>query len=172
MDLLYYLFIGSIALAAALASLAIWAPRISVVRCSALALTILFAPIAYLQMAELLSKPKPMAYEWYERQTDKAIVLGISFDEGQAIYLWLRLPHSKEPRYYKIPWSVKFAQKLEDASDEAVQRNGQILMRNPFIIDGFDDLGDLNVEIVPPAAPLPKQPRFPPRIVDPREMPI
>lgn len=172
MDLLYYLFIAALGLAAALASLAIWAPRISLVRCAALGLAMLFVPIAYVQMAELLSKPKPMKYEWYERQTDKAVVLGVNLDEGNAIYLWLRLPQSKDPRYYKIPWSVKFAEQLEDAADEAVQRNAQILLRNPFIMDGHDDLGDLNVEIVPPPSPLPKQPRFPPRIIDPREMPI
>ena len=60
----------------------------------------------------MLSKPKPASFEWYERGTDNAVLLGVSFDEGQFIYLWLRIADALEPRSYVIPWNLKLAEKL------------------------------------------------------------
>ena len=64
MDILFYAFAGATGVAAALASLAIWAPRPTRVRVAALAITMLFLPVAYVQLIEMLSKPKPMSCEW------------------------------------------------------------------------------------------------------------
>lgn len=172
MDIIYYLFAGAVAVAAGLASLAIWAPRITRVRVAALALAALFIPVAYVEMAELLSKPKPMSFEWFERASNDALVLGINLDEGRAIYLWLRLSGDSEPRYYVIPWNVRLAEKLEDAADDAVRRSGAIVLKNPFQKRSQEDMGDLNVEIIPPPVPPQKMPRFPPRIINPREFKI
>jgi len=172
MDVIYYLFIGAVGVAAALASLAIWAPRITRVRVAALALAALFMPVAYAQMVELLSKPKPMSFEWYERAASDAVVLGINLDEGRAIYLWLRLAGNDQPRYYVVPWNIKLAEKLEDAADDAVRRNSTIILRNPFQKLSEEEMGDLNVEIMPPPLPPQKRPRFPPRIINPREFKI
>ena len=108
-------------IAAALASIAIWAPRPARVRILVVTMTLLFIPVAYVELAELLSKPKPMSFEWYYRNTDKAILLGTTLDEGKAIYLWLRLDGSLEPRNYKIPWNLKTGGK----AGRSLRRRGQ-----------------------------------------------
>ena len=46
-------------------------------------------PLGYLQLTELLSRPKPIDFEWFEREALSAVVLGARFEEGEAIYLWL-----------------------------------------------------------------------------------
>lgn len=172
MDILFYAFAGAIGIAAALASLAIWAPRPTRVRVAALAITMLFLPVAYVQLIEMLSKPKPMSFEWYQRNTTEAELLSISLDEGKAIYLWLRLDGSLEPRNYKIPWNLRLAEKLEDAYEDAVKRNSAIVLRNPFWRRSLDEWGDLNVEIIPPPLPPLKKPPPAPRFFNPRDKSI
>ncbi|MBC8339159.1 MAG: hypothetical protein H8E39_10775 [Alphaproteobacteria bacterium] len=173
MDILFFVFAGAAGVAAALAAIAIWAPRPTRVRMLALVITTLFLPVVYIQLIEMLSKPKPMSFEWYQRNTAKAELLSTSLDEGKAIYLWLRFDGSLEPRSYKIPWNLKLAEKLEDAVDDAVRENSTIILKNPFYRKSLDEWGDLNVDIIPP--PLPPQKRLPgppPRIVNPREKSI
>jgi len=168
MDILFYVFAGATGIAAALAGLAIWAPRPTRIRIIALVIATLFIPVVYLQSIEMLSKPKPMSFEWYQRNEAKAALLSISLDEGKAIYLWLQLPDSVAPRNYEIPWNLKLAEKLEDAVDDAVRRNSTIILENPFYKRSFEDWGDLNVQIVPPPLPPMKHPPPPPQIFNPR----
>ncbi len=173
MDILFQAIVGATVVAAALASIAIWAPRPTRVRILAVVVTTLFIPIAYVQLVEILSKPKPMSFEWFERNTDKAVLLGTSLDEGNAIYVWLRLDGSFVPRSYKIPWNLKLAEKLEDAVASAVRDNSTIILKKPFYRKSLDEWGDLNVDIMPP--PLPPQklfPQAPPRIFNPRSKSI
>ena len=74
-------------LAAVLASIAAWAPRKTLVRVNALLITLLIMPIGFLQVTEMLSRPKPANYEWLRRHVDKVTVLSASFREKQATYL-------------------------------------------------------------------------------------
>lgn len=165
---LLYLFIASLFLAALLAAIAIWAPRVTRVRATALALAAVFIPIGYLQAIELLSRPKPMSFEWFQRDVALAQVLGASFDEGRAIYLWLRVEHEIEPRYYVLPWRQETAQKLEDIIDNAIRQNSTVVLKNPFFRKSLDDMGDLNAHIVPPKLPPQKNPPLPPQVFNPR----
>ncbi len=169
MDILIYLFIGATGVAAALASLAIWAPRPTRVRIIAVVITALFLPVVYVQSIEMLSKPKPASFEWYERNVDQAQLLGVSLHEGTSIYLWLRLDSAFEPRSYVVPWNVKLAEKLEDAVDEAIRRNSTIVIKRPFFRRSFEEMGDLNIEIIPPPLPPQKRAPPPPQIFNPRE---
>ena len=169
MDILFYVFAGATGVAAALAAIAIWAPRPTRVRVMALCVAALFIPVVYVQSIEMLSKPKPASFEWYERGADNAILLGVSFDEGQFLYLWLRIADALEPRFYVIPWNLKLAEKLEDAVDDAVRKKSTIILKNPFYRRSFDEWGDLNVEITPPPLPPQKQLPLPPRVFNPRE---
>ncbi len=169
MDILIYLFIGATGVAAALASLAIWAPRPTRVRIIAVVITALFLPVVYVQSIEMLSKPKPASFEWYERNADQAQLLGVSLHEGISIYLWLRLDSALEPRSYVVPWNVKLAEKLEDAVDEAIRRNSTIVIKRPFFRRSFEEMGDLNIEIIPPPLPPQKRAPPPPQIFNPRE---
>ncbi len=169
MSILFYVFAAATALAAALAGFAIWAPRRARIRILATAVTALFLPVVYAQIVEVLGKPKPASFEWYERDVERAALLGVSLDEGKAIYLWLRLDGSIEPRAYVVPWNLKLAEKLEDAVDEAVRRRVGIVITRPFFKKSLEDLGDLNVEIRPPPMPPLKRPQAPPQIFNPRD---
>ncbi len=170
MDILYFLFAGATGIAAALAAIAIWAPRPTRVRVLAIVITALFIPVVYVQLMEMLSKPKPMSFEWYERATGKAVVLGVSLREKQSIYLWLRPVGSLEPRYYVVPWNLKLAEKLQDAVREAARGNSTIVLEDPFSRRSLEEWGNLNVEIIPPPVPPMKHPpSLPPRIFNPRE---
>ena len=80
-DPLTYIFIAIVLLAAILAPLAAWTPRSAWVRVGALIVTLLIVPIAFFQVTEMLSRPKPAKYEWLRRNVDKVTVLSASFDE-------------------------------------------------------------------------------------------
>ena len=67
MNALIYVFVATIAVAAVLATLAIWAPRTAKVRFAALLAALLFIPLGYLQLVELLARPKPIDFEWFRK---------------------------------------------------------------------------------------------------------
>ena len=169
MSILIYLFIVTISVAAALAAIAIWAPRAPKVRIGALLVTALFIPLAYVQAIELLSKPKPVSFEWFDRDVQLAHVLGASMDEGRAIYLWLRIDGEVEPRYYVMPWRQEAAEKLEDVIDNAIRQNATVVLKKPFIRKSENEMGDLNAHVIPPPLPPQKQPMVPPRVFNPRQ---
>ncbi len=168
MNILFHVFAGATGIAAALASIAIWAPRPTRVRVLAVVITTLFIPVVYVQLIEMLSRPKPMGFEWYERKAEKAVLLGVSLHEEESIYLWLRPDGSFEPRYYVVPWNMKLAEKLEDAVDQAARGNSTIVLENPFYRRSVQEWGDLNIEIIPPPRPPMKRPPSPPRNFNPR----
>ena len=172
MNMLLLFFVAAIAVAATLATLAIWAPRKPLIRFIALGVTVLFIPIAYLQLSEMLARPKPIAFEWFRRNVEQAQLLGASFDEGRAIYLWLRVDQDVEPRFYVMPWRQEVAEKLEDVIDNALRNNSTIILKKPFIRKFMEDLGDLNANIVPPPLPPQKMPTPPPQIFNPRQQNI
>lgn len=172
MDNLIWVFAVSTALAAALASLAIWAPRLPWARISAVIAAAALIPISYVQFVEFLSRPKPQSMEWLQRDVGAAEVLAVSLDEGEAIYMWLRLDGEIAPRYYKFPWDLRLAEQLEEDIDTAMQKQGKLVLRNPFENRRQGELGDLNVDIVPPPLPPSKGPPPKPRFFNPRDRSI
>jgi hypothetical protein len=90
-------------LAAGLASIAIWSPRRLMVRVGAVALTALFLPAAWAAMSDLMSRPKPVAFEWWHEAEDEATVLSSQLREGDGVYLWLQISGAVEPRSYRLP---------------------------------------------------------------------
>lgn len=169
MNALPYIFAVTIGITLILATIAIWAPRRPGVRIAALIATILFIPIGYLQLTEMLARPKPISFEWFRKDVEQAQLLGASLDEGRAIYLWLRIDQDIEPRYYVLPWKQETAEKLEDLIDNALRNNATIVLKQPFIQKFMEDLGDLNANIVPPPLPPQKMPTPPPQIFNPRQ---
>jgi hypothetical protein len=132
MENLTGLFVVLCALAAILAQISIWAPRKVWVKVTALVTTALFLPAAYLSLAELLSRPKPMHIEWNNVALSEATVLGASMKEDEAIYLWLSIAGLDEPRAYVMPWDRNMAQQLLDAQRAAEARGNGVRMSRPF----------------------------------------
>jgi hypothetical protein len=82
--------------------------------------------------SDMLGRPKSTRLEVL-RGTEEARVLGSYVKEGQAIYLWLQLPGSDEPRYYQLPWDENTAKAMQAAMDQnAEQHGGGVAVRLPF----------------------------------------
>lgn len=118
--------------AAVLATIGIWAPRKLWIRAAAVATTLALLPIGYTAFADLLSRPKPMALEWLNRQATEATVLAATIREGEGIYVWLQYSGPDEPRAYVMPWSRDVAEQLQKAMREAEQNGGGLMIRLPF----------------------------------------
>ena len=129
---LSYLFMVTAMLAGMLAMISVWSRHRSWIRVSALAVAVLFLPLAYASFATLLSKPKPVSFEWWMGEADEATVLSSSIQEEVGIFLWLQLAEATEPRAYVLPWDREMAEQLQAASREAEEQNQQLQMRLPF----------------------------------------
>lgn len=126
------IFAASALVAAALCSLAVWAPRRLPVRAGALAVAALFMPLGYAGYSDLLSRPKPVSLEWWLASADEATVLGSRMREGDTLYLWLQLDREPEPRAYRMPWDRRVAEELQAALGEAERNGTAVRMRLPF----------------------------------------
>lgn len=172
MDAIYYLFTAALIIVALQAAIAIWSPRVIWMRISAVVVTAVFIPLAYVTLTMLLSRPKPVDFAWFERNADKAAVLGVSLDEGRAIYLWLQVEGHSMPGYYMLPWRQSQAEHLEDTLHAAVQSRAQVVLKKPFAKKSLEDKGSLSIEIIPPATLPSKPPRVPARVYNPRSQDI
>jgi hypothetical protein len=126
------LFIAGAALAALLSLISIWAPRRLAIKSAALTTAVLFLPVSYAALVDLLSKPKPVDLEWMQSDAAEAEVLASRLVEDEAIYLWLQLPEVAEPRAYVLPWDRASAEQLQQAMREAEQQGNGVQMRLPF----------------------------------------
>ena len=93
-------------------------------------LFVVLIAVVYGGAIELLGRPKPLRLEW--RDAADAQVLGALPVENQAIFVWLVMPDSPEPRAYALPWSVQTAQQLQDAQNEAAVNGTGVQMTMPF----------------------------------------
>jgi hypothetical protein len=132
MSNLPFLFATAVAVAMALGSIAIWAPRRLVAKVAALGTFALFLPIGFAGWSDLLSRPKPVAYEWFQARSDEATVLAGTVREGESIYVWLQLDGADEPRSYELPWDREQAQQLQEAMRSAENDGTGVRMRLPF----------------------------------------
>ena len=160
---LFYLFTITAGLAGLLATISIWSRRRSWIRAAALATAILFLPLAYASYASLLSKPKPVALEWWLEGADEATVLSSSIQEDVGIFLWLQLAETAVPRAYVLPWNRDLAEQLQEAARKAEEENGQLQMRLPFE-PSLDDLEPKFYAQPQPATPPKDLNRPPPEI--------
>lgn len=119
-------------LAFVLVNIAIWSPRRLLVKMGALATAAVFLPVAYMSLAEMLSRPKPVGSEWARRELAEATVISSQMVEGEAIYVWLGIEGIEEPRAYALPWDEKVARQLHGARRNAEASGAKVKMRNPF----------------------------------------
>ncbi len=129
---LFHLFAVSAALAIVLAGICIWSHRKLFAKLSAVLAAALFIPTIYLSYADLMSRPKPMSLEWWHQDASEATVVGSRLREGDAIYLWIELPDTDEPRAYRLPWQHELAKQLYGAEREAQANGTKVQMRLPF----------------------------------------
>lgn len=127
-----FIFALAMLVAAALATIGIWAPRRLAPKLAAIGLAAAFAPLGYLGFVDLLSRPKPVGLEWWQAQAAEATVLGSHIREGDGVYLWLQLTGAVEPRSYRLPWDADTAQELVDALREAEEKGAGVRMKLPF----------------------------------------
>lgn len=172
MDAIYYLFAAALIVFACQAALAIWSPRVLWMRIAAVIATALFVPLAYVTLTVLLSRPKPVDFAWFERNADRASVLGVSLDEGKAIYLWLQVEGHAMPGFYVLPWRQSQAEALEDTLNVAAQKRASVVLKKPFAKKSLHEKGSLSIEIIPPASPPLKPPQVPARVFNPRAQDI
>ena len=111
--------------------------------------------IVYAGSIEMMSLPKPLRLEW--RDPAKAKVLGASISEGKAIYVWLQLSPSDEPRSYALPWDIQTAQQLQNAMRKGQAEGTVVEVSHPFGAHraGANDPGkpEFYAQPQPPAAP-------------------
>jgi hypothetical protein len=151
-----YLFIVLLGLASSLAAISIWSPRAFWIKTCALTVTALLLPTAYFGLVELLSRPKPIALEWAQRDLSDAAVLGSAMREGKSIYLWLKVDGVDEPRSYELPWDQKLAEQLHGARREAEAKGTGVRVSQPFM--SKQEKGHLVFYAAPRAALAPKTP--------------
>ena len=132
MTIALYFFVPLAIVAAILCNIGIWAPRKMWIKLSGLAAAALFMPLTYGALADLLSRPKPVSLEWAHRNVNQASLVGATMKEGEAIFLWLQMPATAEPRAYRLPWSRKMAQQLQEAQREARKNKNGVKVRLPF----------------------------------------
>src|SRR5258708_39049400 len=83
--------------------------------------------------SDMLGRPKSTQMELLRTGSQEARILGAYFKEKDGVFLWLRLPGTAEPRYYKLPWDEKVAQQIQSAIQEnATQHGGGVAMKLPF----------------------------------------
>ena len=124
-----HLFAVALAIVGLLASLCIWSRRRLAFRIGALVVTALYLPFAYASLVDLLSRPKPLALEWSSAKMADATVIASVMREGEAIYIWLQLPETDEPRAYVLPWDEARARELHEAKRKAEASNAQVKLR-------------------------------------------
>ncbi len=168
MSLLVWFYFAAVLAAALLATIAIWAPRRTVPRAAAVALAVALIPAGYVALTEILGRPKPVAHEWWSDRNASAVLLGTTVDEGRAIYLWVQLDGETRPRYYRLPWRRTVAERIQEVTDEAVRTRGRIEIKDFFSRRAWENLGHVNIDVVPPSAPPLKPPPPPARIFDPQ----
>lgn len=151
------LFLPFAALALPVLALAVLAGRVRrAVPVAVVALAALVLVLAYGAGSALLGRPKPLRLALFERGAARAEVVASTFVEGEAIYLWLRLPGAPEPRAYVMPWSQSAAEALFRAEGQAAETGAQIVMQAPFGSDASgSEEGRFDVLDLPPLPPKP-----------------
>lgn len=139
MNALTYGFAAMLVLIGLLGGIGICAPRKLWTKAAALGVVALFLPVAYVSLAELLGRPKPMHLEWNQIELEEANVVGFQLHENEAIYLWLRVEGIREPRSYVLRWNQQRAQQLHEAQREAQTNGTEVRVRRPSRSDEIDE---------------------------------
>ncbi len=110
-----YGFAAVAVLLAGLAVLIINSNRSFGLRLAGLAAALVAIIASYAGLSDLLSRPKPVAWEMALDDVEELEVAFADLNPGKAIHLLLRVPGDAEPRLYALPWHPIVAAELEQA---------------------------------------------------------
>ncbi|HKY87625.1 MAG TPA: hypothetical protein VJL90_12755 [Pseudorhodoplanes sp.] len=143
------------------ASLAIWARGASRARGLAVLAFVLATPISGAALATALGWAIPY-WPGITVPEGEHPLLGVKMVEGEAIYILLDIGDG-EPRYYRLPWSIETAQKLQSAQEGAGE-DGEVGLKVPPFDPSLDELGPMFYadpqEAMPPKPVQPEAPHF------------
>jgi hypothetical protein len=143
------------------ASIAIWARGASRARGFAVLAFVLATPASALALGMSLGWAIPY-WPGITIPEGKHALLGVKMVEGQAIFILLDIG-TGEPRYYRLPWSIETAQKLQSAQEGAGE-GGEVGVKTPPFDPSPDDLGPMFYadpqEASPPKPAQPEAPHF------------
>ena len=123
------LFVSLVAVVSLMGIIAVWSPRDGLVKTLAVALVGATAVLGGMAYADLLSRPKPVAWELLAG-SDSQVLAG-HIIENEAIYVWLLDPGSTEPRYLVLPWRQGDAEDLQEALHKGSQDGVAVMMGYP-----------------------------------------
>jgi hypothetical protein len=129
MDSPFMLYTLVVLIAAALAAIAIWAPRGLALKASALLLAAVLMALGYAGFMEIIGRPKPMSVEWATKAVEDSAVIATRLREGEGIYLWLEGRGTVEPRAYVLAWDSNNARQLQQAMRQAEDQGTVVRMR-------------------------------------------
>lgn len=118
----------------ALCAVVAWSRKERLYRWGAILCGVAILAGTYPASVNLLSRPRDVSEEWFNRNAKEALVTGVYIQEGTALYLYLKLPDVDEPRSYRFPWSEetrKLAQSVQEALESEEGQAG-VFIPNPF----------------------------------------
>lgn len=97
--------------------------------------------ISFISFNYLLSLPKTISMEWVHKNIEEIEIIYGDIRRGEALYLWIRIPGVKEPRYYSLDWNEELAKQLQKAlrAKNTGKRDGIIVMMRPFQDGSLED---------------------------------
>ncbi len=116
--------------------------------------------ISYVSLLEILSRPKPKSLEILNKYVEEVTLLHVSWVEGEAIHILIRLDGVKEPRLYSFPWDPIQAQEFDEALEKGRENNEEVRISNPFFVSNLEERKTLIYSS--PAKPLPA--KKPPKV--------
>jgi hypothetical protein len=129
MDSPFILYTVVVLVAAALAAVAVWAPRGLPLKLSAVLLAAVLMASGYAGLMEVIGRPKPVSVEWALETIEDATVVATRLREGEGIYLWLEGRETTVPRAYVLAWDLGDAKQLQQAMQEAEEQGTIVRMR-------------------------------------------
>ena len=108
---------------------------------------------SYVSLLEILSRPKPKNLEILNKYVEEVTLLHVSWVEGEAIHILIRLDGVKEPRLYSFPWDPIQAQEFDEALEKGRENNEEVRISNPFFVSNLEERKTLIYSS--PAKPLP-----------------
>lgn len=136
MESIQVFFLVTALCAVALAGLAAWSRRRFRWKAAAAILAAALMGVSWFAFDDLLSRPKPIAYDDFEAvylpdHTVRVAVLHGEVREGVGIYMLVRLPGMPEPRYFLFAWNKQLAEELEEGMRQKrrAKQGGELELR-------------------------------------------